>query len=140
MNAKFLALPLLLISLAGCSVRAAENTPPAPDQAAPESTDLDKANTFLAETSVPMAKLGATLRKVGKFDAHLEWNDAFIKQTLTEASLLKENERIEGPMFAKANDTSAEVQVAIIRVKEDQYAVRVITSNKMIADAIDKEL
>lgn len=144
MIAKILALSLLVFVLVGCSVRQAtpeETVKPTLDQSAGSpGTDLDKSNTFLAERTVPMSKLGATLRKIGKFDAHLTWNDEFIKQTLTEASLLKQNERIEGPMFAKANEISAEVQVVIMRVEEDKYAVRAITSNKMVADAIEQSL
>lgn len=98
---------------------------------------LDKSDARLAEVTVPMAKLGATLRKIGQFDAHLEWNDEFIKQTITEASLLKENDRLEGQMMAEVMGNSAEIQVVIIRVAEDQYAVRAITSKQLIAEAIN---
>ncbi len=87
-----------------------------------------------------MAELGKTLRKIGTFDAHMEWNNEFITQTITEASLLKENDRMEGPMLAKVGDLSAEIQVVIIRVGEDKYAVRAVTSEQPIAEAIDKAI
>lgn len=87
-----------------------------------------------------MAKLGPNLRKLGKFDAHLKWTDAFIKETLTAASLLKKNDRLEGPMLAKVDDHTAQVNVIIIRVEEDLYALRVVGSHKPITDEIKKSL
>lgn len=87
-----------------------------------------------------MSQLGKTLRIIGSFDAHQKWDDAFIKETITAASLLKQNDRLEGPMMAKSNGVAAELQVVIIRVGEDEYAVRAISSNKLIADAVSTKL
>lgn len=87
-----------------------------------------------------MANLGKTLRIIGTFDAHHKWDDAFIKETVTAANMLKQNERLEGPMMAKSGSVSAEVQVVIIRVQENEWAVRAVTSNKLISDAIESAI
>jgi hypothetical protein len=143
-----LALLLLSLLLTGCQIRTAEpnapqaKTNPAPDQAdlTEPASKLDKSNAFITEVKVPMAELGPNLRKLGKFDAHLTWTDAFIKETLTAASLLKKNDRLEGPMLAKVGKHVAEVNIIIIRVDEDSFALRVIGSHKPITDELEKAL
>lgn len=149
MKATVLALLPLTCLLAGCQIRAAEPqsnqpapTPPAADQAnlPAQTSKIDKSNAFMTEVKVPMDKLGASLRKLGKFDSHLTWTDPFIKETLTAASLLKKNDRLEGPMLAKVGKHVAEVNVIIIRIDEDLYALRVVGSHKPITDELKRVL
>ncbi len=144
MKAAYLALLPLLLLVTGCQIRAADpkEATPKTDQA-PETAPtakLDKANAYITEVKVPMAKLGASLRKLGKFDAHLKWTDAFIKETITAASMLKKNDRLEGPMLAKVGKHTAEVNVIIIRIDEDLYALRTVGSHKPITDELKKAL
>lgn len=135
-----IAAGILSLTLSACTIsKAPSETTPSTSEA-PKTQELDKTQARLAEVTVPMAELGKTLRKIGTFDAHMEWNNEFITQTITEASLLKENDRMEGPMLAKVGDLSAEIQVVIIRVGEDKYAVRAVTSEQPIAEAIDKAI
>lgn len=130
----------LLMILGGCSISTPPKAEPTPAaQTAPEPVELDKANSFIAEITVPMAQLGAKLRALAKFDNHSKWTDAYIKETLTAASLLSKNDRLKGEMLATLDNESALIEVNIIRVEEDRYALRVISSFKKLSDAIDTE-
>ncbi|MFM9872452.1 MAG: hypothetical protein ACKVQS_03180, partial [Fimbriimonadaceae bacterium] len=143
MKAALLALFPLTLILTGCQFRPAEPADTAPKTKTKEpeqAAELDKTNAYISEIKVPMAKLGPSLRKLGKYDAHLTWTDAFIKETLTAASLLKKNDRLEGPMLAKVGEHTAQVNVIIIRLDEDIYALRIIGSHKPITDELEKVL
>ncbi|MBX3115304.1 MAG: hypothetical protein KF836_12130 [Fimbriimonadaceae bacterium] len=132
---------LVLVVLGGCTISTPPKPEPASDvQAAPAPVELDKSNTFIAEITVPMAQLGAKLRALATFDKHNKWSDAYIKETLTAASLLSKNDRLQGEMLATMDNESALIEVNIIRLEEDRYAVRVVSSFKKLSDAIDTEL
>jgi len=131
---------LMLLILGGCSISTPPKANPAStNQTASDPVQLDKSNTFIAEATVPMAQLGAKLRALAKFDNHSKWTDAYIKETLTAASLLSKNDRLKGEMLATLDNESALIEVNIIRVEEDRYALRVISSFKKLSDAIDTE-
>lgn len=83
-----------------------------------------------------MAQLGGKLRKLATFDNHGKWSDAYIRETLTAASLLSKNDRLKGEMLATLDKESALIEVNIIRVDEDRYALRVVSSFKKLSDAI----
>ncbi|MCA0362103.1 MAG: hypothetical protein LCH41_13750 [Armatimonadetes bacterium] len=143
---------VLLLALVGCSVRPAETpagktaTPPAgsKETVKAESTgtgieEIDKSKVALAEVRTPITQLGAKLRILAQYDPHMDWNDAFIKETVTEASWLKEGEKLEGEMVAKHKDKTLQVQVVMIRVSEKEIVLRVLSSDSAFADELSKK-
>lgn len=127
-----------VLTLPACSVRVNDPAPSPPPgaaaQATPTTNTLDRTSSFLAEREAPIERLGQSLRTVAEYDPHMKWDDAFIKQTVTEASLLKEGDKLEGPMIAKFGPNSFEVKLVIVRTSENKAALRVVTSNKAFAD------
>lgn len=143
---------LVLFALAGCSVRPAESpaakpaAPPADSKGAvkTESTgsgieEIDKSKVALAEVRTPINQLGSKLRILAKYDPHMDWNDAFIKETVTEASWLKEGEKLEGEMVAKHKNKTLQVQVVMIRVSEKEIVLRVMSSESAFADELSSK-
>lgn len=134
-----LAILAFSLGLVGCTIAPREASTPKPVEPS-RVENLDRSNVHLAEVTVPMDQLGAKLRIIARFDKHNEWTDAYIKETLTAASFLKQNDRLEGQMLATLDNESAIIEVAIIRADADRYGVRVQCSQKKMTDAIQTAL
>ena len=144
---KSAVIPLALASalFIGCTVRTTSQPDSLPAQPqkvgdAAKSVPLDSGNIHLAEVKVPLERLGSALRVIAKYDAHMTWDETFVRETVTEAKWLANGERLEGEMVASSGEGSYQLKIVIIRVSEKEYALRGMTSDAEFSKKLDQDL